>query len=163
VEVSFLNDDPMNSDVVNSATGERLYDITTPFTLGRSKTTLRDGQGQVVAVYTRGWRENSVTYLGQTRDVSDWLQKTLALPRRTLSYWTFTAPNGKVYKWKQTAFSRSFEVTDTQTHAIVALTHSATLGILSPKRYMRIELNAELMPFLDAFVLSFVICEGKRR
>ncbi len=53
------------------------------------------------------------------------------------------------------------QVTDTQTRAIVAVTHSATYTW--PQRYLRLELIAELMPFLDAFVLAFVICEKKRR
>ncbi|KAI0767448.1 hypothetical protein C8Q74DRAFT_1280489 [Fomes fomentarius] len=108
VEVRFLNNNPYKSDVVNGATGERLYDITTaPTPRGARNTTIRDGQGRVVAVYTHGWVETQITYLGQTRTVeSDWLQKTSWLSNSR----TFTAPNGKVYKWEQKAGSRSFEV-----------------------------------------------------
>ena len=73
MNVSFVNDDPLNSDVVDSATGQLLYDITTPFTLGTSKTTVRDAQGQIVAVYKHGWGTDKMTFLGETRDIDEWL------------------------------------------------------------------------------------------
>ncbi len=50
--------------------------------------------------------------VGVSRLGCNFLQDILLtkLPRRMLSSRTFTAPNGKVYKWEQKAGSRSFEV-----------------------------------------------------
>ena len=55
------------------------------------------------------------------------------------------------------------QLIDLQTNRVAAETHSANLGIISTPRYMRIEVGPDLVPFLDIVVISFIICEKKRR
>ena len=52
------------------------------------------------------------------------------------------------------------QLTNTATKAVAAESHRATYGILTAKRDLRLEvMDPELVPFLDAVVLSFVICQ----
>ena len=79
VYLDFLSDNPLKSTVMNRATGDVLFDITTPkmFTMHRV-TTMRDAQGQIVGEYEqRSFKHDTVTFRGEKKKVNEWL------PRRT--------------------------------------------------------------------------------
>ena len=42
-------------------------------------------------------------------------------------------------------------------------THSASLGILTKKRKMSLDVHPEVLPILDAVVLSFILVEEEKR
>lgn len=73
MQLDFLSNSPLNSAVVDAATGETLYTISTPRTLGTRDTTVCDAAGKTVALYRRHWGRGEVELHGVTRDVSSWL------------------------------------------------------------------------------------------
>ena len=76
MDISFVSTDPFNSEVIDSDTGNLLYDIETPFKLLRKRTTtVWTARKKVVGVYERNWGHNKVAYLGETRRVAEWLPK----------------------------------------------------------------------------------------
>ncbi|KAI0752730.1 hypothetical protein C8Q80DRAFT_1147926 [Daedaleopsis nitida] len=81
MNVSFARNDPLNSDVVDGATGRVLFEVSTPWKLGTSTTTIRDARRDVIAQYERRWGHDRVTYHGETRRVADWLPKKGFLSR----------------------------------------------------------------------------------
>ena len=86
LNVSFASDDPLNSAVVNDATGETLFHISTPFRFGTQVTTLRDaGKRVVVATYEHRWGKDRVTFRGETRYVAQWLPKKSWLSKFVLT------------------------------------------------------------------------------
>ncbi len=58
---------------------------------------------------------------------------------------------------------RPLQLVDARSDAVVARTHAANLGILSPKHNIVIDAGPEVVAFLDQVVLSFLICEHERR
>ncbi|KAI0752714.1 hypothetical protein C8Q80DRAFT_1147798 [Daedaleopsis nitida] len=160
MNVSFATNDPFNSIVVNEATGELLFEVSTPFNLGKRTTTIRDAHRKVVAEYQRRWGHDRVTYHGETRQLSEWLPKK----GRWSSSRMLLAPNGKAYQWKQRGSSRSFRLLDAQSTLPVAESHRARHGFFTGKRRnLGIEVGPEAVPFLDAVLLSFIVCEKERR
>ena len=52
---------------------------------------------------------------------------------------------------------------DEQSDATVAESHVENLGLSSPRHNTKINASAEVAPFLDLVVFSFIICEYERR
>ena len=77
LKISFMKDNPLDSDVVNDTTGELLFRISTLSKLlsQKSKTTMYDAHEQVVAEYECGWVHSKVTFRGETKDAAEWLPK----------------------------------------------------------------------------------------
>ena len=50
-----------------------------------------------------------------------------------------------------------------ESDAIVAESHVENLGLSSPRHNTKINASAEVVPFLDLVVFSFIICEFERR
>ncbi|KAJ8473614.1 hypothetical protein ONZ51_g7759 [Trametes cubensis] len=114
-KLHFFSQQPANSAVIDSATGNVLYEFfTTDATTDTASnqhggervkvTTMWNAQRQVVALYTHGASsKEEVTYSGQTRSVDDWLLWS-SKPAPTESTSTsrecqFALPDGKKYKW----------------------------------------------------------------
>ncbi|TBU23530.1 hypothetical protein BD311DRAFT_731133 [Dichomitus squalens] len=159
MDISFVSTDPFNTEVIDSATGNLLYDIETPFKLLRKRTTtIWTARKKVVGLYERSWGHNRVAYLGETRKVAEWLPKESPMS----SSRTFVAPNQKVYTWTL-ASGGTFKLFDAATQAAVAETRYTSAGTRSRKPHISINIGAELVPFLDAVLLAFLICEDERR
>lgn len=73
MQIAFLSNNPLNSVVVDAGTGERLYNICTPYGVGKRKTTIHDAWGRTVAKYKRRWGRDQIELYGMTRSVSSWL------------------------------------------------------------------------------------------
>lgn len=88
--ISFLNNNPLNSDVVDARSGEKLYSITTEVKgLRRDMTVVRDARGETFA----GWEQKSfgsdyVTFHGERCKLSKWLPKKNILSRLANAYWS---------------------------------------------------------------------------
>ncbi|PIL29109.1 hypothetical protein GSI_09157 [Ganoderma sinense ZZ0214-1] len=159
MNISWTSGDPFNAEVVDNGSEQVLFHLDTPFQLIGSVTTMTDAQGQVVAEYERrpvGY--DRVTYQGQTHRVSDWLPTNgfFSSSRR------LQAPDGKTYLWKAKSGAK-FKLVNERSDAVVATTHAANLGILSPKHNIIIDAGFEVVAFLDLVVLSFLICESERQ
>lgn len=115
---------PTNSAVVDSATGERLFEFATPFGLHwRTVTTLRDADRRMVAEYKTGCTRDEVTYLGRTMLMSGWLVKKSVLSRYVPvlsvtgmegaliggSNRVFVAPNEQSYEWERDGMAQGGE------------------------------------------------------
>ena len=76
-KITFMKDSPLSSDVVDDATGEVIFRISTSKTPARKqKTTICDAQGRVVGEYEfNGWTHAVITYRGESKDVKEWLPK----------------------------------------------------------------------------------------
>lgn len=115
MNVSFTSSGLTNLAVVDSATGETLFEVSTPFSL-HYNTTLRDAQNSVVGEFKQGMIHDEVTYQGRTMRVSEWLLKKSILSRyaafrsvirlqlnhRSINVSrsrTFVAANGRSYRW----------------------------------------------------------------
>ena len=75
MNVNFLSNNPLNSVVEDAATGRVLYNIVTPFKVGKRMTTIYDASGHEVAVYKHRWGHDQIELRGQKMDASDWLAK----------------------------------------------------------------------------------------
>ena len=75
MNVAFVSNDPFNSPVVDTATGQVIMQVSTPFRVGKRKTTVCDARGRVVGEFTRRWGQDVVSYHGETMRVRDWLPK----------------------------------------------------------------------------------------
>ena len=78
INISFTKRDPMNSTVVDDATGSMLFEVFTPpwWKLSARSTTIFDAGGEVVAEYERrmvGPGNDRVTLRGVTFRMADWL------------------------------------------------------------------------------------------
>ncbi|KAI0698950.1 hypothetical protein C8T65DRAFT_307599 [Cerioporus squamosus] len=158
LNVSFTSDDPLNSAVVNDSTGQTLYQMSTPFKFGTQITTIRDADKNVVATYEHRWGKDRITFHGETRLVSQWLPKKSWLSNNRVLY----IQNGRTYVWKPNLFNSSYKLLDTQTNTVAAATHHRSFGVFS-KRRVGINVHEELVPYLDAVILAFMICECERR
>ncbi|KAI0366883.1 hypothetical protein BV20DRAFT_951172 [Pilatotrama ljubarskyi] len=164
MHVIFLEDDPLNSVVVNKDTREVVYNIITPFSLATHKTTIYNAQGLEVAYYKRQtFAPNEISYHGQVLPASDWLQRDGIFSRRVCSSRRFMSPDGRTYKWKQLNGKSKFQLIDCETEQVVAESYGTRYGILSEERDMDIEVSDAVVPILDVIVLSFIILEKKRR
>ncbi|RPD61650.1 hypothetical protein L226DRAFT_534154 [Lentinus tigrinus ALCF2SS1-7] len=158
LNVSFTSDDPLNSTVVDDSTGQTLYYISTPFRFGTQVTTVRDAGKNVVATYEHRWGKDRVTFHGETTYVSQWLPKKSWLSNNRVLY----VQNGRSYVWKPNLLSSSYKLLDTQNDTVAAQTHHRSFGLFS-KRRVGINVHEELVPYLDAVILAFMICECERR
>ena len=81
--ISSLKDDPLRSNVVNAASGERLYNITTEAVgMKRDSTTIRDAQGDVFATWEqKSLGRDQVTFHGARRKLSEWLRRKNIISR----------------------------------------------------------------------------------
>ncbi len=76
MNVSFDSVDPLNSAVVDDATGQVLFQVSTPrWKLGNSTTTIKDQNEQVVAEYEPRFGHDMVTVHGRTTQKSEWLPR----------------------------------------------------------------------------------------
>ena len=77
--ISFLRDDPLDSSVIDAASGEMLYEISTAHRkLQHDTTTIRDARRfeEVAATWEhRAVRYDTITIRGEISKLSDWLSK----------------------------------------------------------------------------------------
>ncbi|KAM5532994.1 hypothetical protein V8D89_013336 [Ganoderma adspersum] len=159
MNISWTARDPFNAEIVDNASGQILFRLNMPFRLiGARVTTMTDAQGGVVAEYERRLGPDCVQYGGQTHLVMDWLPKNGVLSSSRQLH----APDGKTYLWKA-KLGATFELVDSRSGAVVARTHAASLGILSAKHNIIINVGPEVVSFLDLVVLSFLVCESERK
>jgi hypothetical protein len=82
MNVSFLQNKPLNTVIINSADGRPLYEVKTPWKLASRVTTIRRtdaevaaGQGQTVAeVHWHGGSASEINFLGSTMRVDEFLR-----------------------------------------------------------------------------------------
>ncbi|KAI0670973.1 hypothetical protein C8Q78DRAFT_1033169 [Trametes maxima] len=161
MDVIFLSNHPLESTVVDAATGSVMYTINTPFTFGGRTTSVRNAHGKHIAeLNLRSFGHDRVQLYGETMDVSEWLPRDgiFTSSRRLL------APNGRSYVWKKHMRKSHFSLLDCQTNQVVVETHGAHHGIFSSNsRKMGLHVSPEVTPIMDAIVLSFIYCEKKSR
>ncbi|KAI0698959.1 hypothetical protein C8T65DRAFT_660340 [Cerioporus squamosus] len=173
VHLRFLNENPLNSRVVEGANTDRaLYEISTKAVSGvenvRMRTVIRDGQtDDVVAVWERTPKgsersEDRITYHESTRLLADWLPH----PEGSARAQTFDGPDGEEYVWERHKKHKGvFTLINTRTQKSVAETHHSRGVSLRPSARpgMRIDMKPEASGIADAILLSFVIIEQLRR
>ena len=81
--ISFLKDDPLRSDVVNAASGEKLYSIMTEVVgMKRDSTTIRDAEGNIFATWEqKSLGRDQVTFHGARCKLSEWLRRKNIISR----------------------------------------------------------------------------------
>ena len=79
IDLDFLSTNIRNTTVVDSATGEVLFDISTPSGLGSRTTTIKDDLGKIVGEYERHWSGDRVTVGGKSMKLSDWMPRSSLL------------------------------------------------------------------------------------
>jgi hypothetical protein len=123
MNVSFKQNDPVNTLIIDSNTGTRLYQVSTPWKLSGRTTTIRrlnNSRGSSDPASQIRWRSFSADLVSvsgtQWTPVNDFLVRGGMFSRFSLSVqmpnstfmliWTdssrkFVAPNGDKYKWKK--------------------------------------------------------------
>ncbi|KAI0643132.1 hypothetical protein C8Q79DRAFT_208823 [Trametes meyenii] len=81
MNVTFTSSSMTNSTIINTATGDVLFEFSNPFSLALDTITLYDAQKQVIAVYEEGWISSNVTYRGRTMPLCEWFFKDNILSR----------------------------------------------------------------------------------
>ncbi|KAI0698957.1 hypothetical protein C8T65DRAFT_729165 [Cerioporus squamosus] len=158
MNVSFSSIDPLNSAVVDDATGRVLFEVSTPrWKLGHSTTTIKDPNGQVVAEYEPRLGHDMVTVHGYTTRKSEWLPKK--------SKWStdrvLTAPNGRTYIW-HAKWNNTFKLVPSDSESKDAVVEAHNWCLFSRSRRGGMTVQPELMSFLDVILLSFLICHKER-
>ena len=87
LNIAFLDDNPFNSAVVNSESGELLYSISTQTSDTARNTTLSNSQGEVVAVHEQSWWPggqgyDNVKFHGRRCTLQHWM------PRRKRAFFS---------------------------------------------------------------------------
>ncbi|KAF8494502.1 hypothetical protein JB92DRAFT_3099999 [Gautieria morchelliformis] len=166
MNVSFLQNEPLNTVIVDSSTGQALYEVDTPWRAGTRTTTVRrpkpgvaPGQGQIIAeIHWRTLGSSTITLYGTTMRIKDWLKKTGVLS----SSRTLVAPDGKSYVWSRG--SGKFTLTDVGTDTQAAQSHRSKSGWFGgSSRKMNIDISTQAINFQDIVVISFIIMEQKDR
>ncbi|KAI0352646.1 hypothetical protein OH77DRAFT_1523216 [Trametes cingulata] len=161
MKLVFQRNSPTNTLVIDAATDDVVYNISTTSTrIVSQKTTIRDVRWREIAHWNNpriGLGE--ITLRGETKAVSDWLHKD----GRFSSTRKFLAPNGKMYAWHEILSSLNFKLIDCQTGQEVARSHRSSSGVFSTPRKMGLEVADELEPILDDIMLSFIILERNMR
>ncbi|KAF8531177.1 hypothetical protein JB92DRAFT_2854001 [Gautieria morchelliformis] len=165
MNVSFIEDEPLNTVIVDSSNGQPLYEVTTPWKLFGRTTTIRrltpgtvSGQGEVIAQVRSAWGSGAnITIYGSTMDVKDWLRKGgIFTSSRVL-----TANDGKTYKWRRSSGKLNLKATGSNVE--VAQSHQSKSGWFGTPRKMNIDIAPHGMHFRDIIVISFIILEQERR
>ncbi|KAI0366882.1 hypothetical protein BV20DRAFT_1055219 [Pilatotrama ljubarskyi] len=153
----FPKNSPTNSLVIDSATQDVLYNISTTSTgLVSQKTVIRDARWREIAHWNNPHMGlGEITLRGETKQVSDWLHKD----GRFTSTRKFLAPNGKMYAWREILSNLNFKLVDCGTGEAVGRSHRSRLGIFFKPRKMGLEVADDLVPILDDVILSFIILE----
>ncbi|KAI0632038.1 hypothetical protein C8Q77DRAFT_1210382 [Trametes polyzona] len=157
MNVTFTANSPHNSPVVDMATGQALFYISTPYSLLSARDmTMTDAGGQVVGVYKRGFINDEVVYRGVEGPLSDWLvQKSIFSRRRR-----FVAPDGRTYEWRWGTWTKSeLTLVDVETEQLVARGLRSVMSLFSSSQKLGLEVAPGGTRILDAIVFSFVICE----
>ncbi|RDX52624.1 hypothetical protein OH76DRAFT_1480724 [Lentinus brumalis] len=158
MNVSFDSVDPLNSAVVDDATGQVLFQVSTPrWKLGNSTTTIKDQNEQVVAEYEPRFGHDMVTVHGRTTQKSEWL------PRK--SRWSsdrvLTAPDGRTYIW-HAKWNNTFQLVPSDSESKDPVVKVHNWGLFSKSGRGRMAVEPEVMPFLDMILLSFIICHREK-
>ncbi|KAF8494503.1 hypothetical protein JB92DRAFT_2996323 [Gautieria morchelliformis] len=167
MNVTFLQSDPLTNVVVDSSTGQHLYEVKTSSWKAAARTTtvrslkpgVASGQGQIIAaeIHWRALAYSTITLHGNTMRIKDWLAKTSALsPSRKL-----VAPDGNSYVWSRSP--GKFTLTDVDTNTQVAQSHRYKIGLFGASRKMNIDISSQAMDFQDIIVVSFIILEFRAR
>ncbi|KAI1786922.1 hypothetical protein LXA43DRAFT_897070 [Ganoderma leucocontextum] len=168
LNLSFVDDSPFSSAVVNRDSGERLYSISTQNSKTARNTTIRDGRGDVVGAHEQscwpgGRCYDNVALHGRRCAVEQWL------PRRKKSIlskvWILPGPNRQAYHWHNQG--DAFKVcshapgtlVDPRTYETLAQSHPSNC-VEGTK--LSLDVNPEALPMLDAILLSFVVLEAAR-
>ncbi|KAI0705367.1 hypothetical protein C8Q76DRAFT_801137 [Earliella scabrosa] len=174
--LAFTTDSPFSGAVVDTATGDTLYEIAREIgERGKSHPdsvlSIRDvRRGEVVATWERAYdrHRDRVTVDGQTRPLGEWLLQKDALSPSTLYLVT---PDGEEYVWKQSARPKStFELVHTKTQRTIAKSRPGHLALhyLKPfgtpcPKTLSLDLEPEAVAMSDTVLLSFAILEGSRQ
>ncbi|KAF8589962.1 hypothetical protein K439DRAFT_1331012 [Ramaria rubella] len=165
MNISFLRDSPLNTTIINSTTGQLLYEVRTPWRITSRTTYVRrlslgsiSGRGIPVAkVHWHRLRSSKITVLGSTMRVKEFLPRD--------GFWsksrTVIGIEGKQFRWK--LGSKKFTLTDTLTGAVVAEAHRKRYAFFGSSRNMNINIYSHGFYNLDIVVVSFIILEEKRR
>ncbi|KAI0822029.1 hypothetical protein BC628DRAFT_1341056 [Trametes gibbosa] len=150
-----------NSSVVDSATGQAVYEVSTPSGLRNKTTSVRDAHGNEVGAYKPGLLHDTVTRQGQTTRVSEWLVKKKIMARAR----QFVASNGKEYKWVfewDIRGDKGVKLFECEMGRQVAHAHRKpfTQWSFKSSKAMSIDVSPDVLEILDDIMLSFIICES---
>ncbi|KAH9846347.1 hypothetical protein C2E23DRAFT_581543 [Lenzites betulinus] len=150
-----------NSSIIDSATGQPVYNVSTPSGLGNNTTSVFNTQGNVVGQFKPGFLHDTVTRRGQTTRVSEWLVKKKIFARAR----QFVASNGKEYKWVfewDIRGDKGVKLFECAMGRQVAHAHrkAFTQWSFSSSKAMSIDVSPDVLEILDDIVLSFIICES---
>ena len=128
MNVSFLQNNLVNSVIVNRSDGQPLYDVQIPRRLCGSKIAIRrvkpgvsPGGGEIIAeVHWRTLSASTITFFGSTMRVKDWLKKV-----GMFSSWVVTSMKFTLNSYNSLSRSRYLpQVTVTHTSGAAALGNS---------------------------------------
>ncbi|TFK65898.1 hypothetical protein BDN72DRAFT_175756 [Pluteus cervinus] len=163
-------DNPCNTLITDSETGEKIYHVITEHTKDETTTKLKDAVGKQIASWR--WRESSADVLtvgeSKPQSSSGWLKKTLIPFKATV---TFQSANGKEYKWKGNEPGGALQLFDKQNKEtpIASFTKSRkyrnrqTDPPTEEFRDASITLDSRGLEIQNEVVLSFLLLERKRR
>ncbi|RPD76090.1 hypothetical protein L226DRAFT_534146 [Lentinus tigrinus ALCF2SS1-7] len=156
MNVGFTSFDVLNTSVIDETKECLLFEVSTP-KCGHPPTTIKNAAGEVIGEYEPKFPKAKITLNGYTTALSEWLPKKNPMATERI----LTLPNGKVYIWKQkwTGSFKLFPIDAPKDAEPVVETHNAQLRLFKVKRYGGMCVDLDLMPFLDAILLSFIVCE----
>jgi hypothetical protein len=83
MNVSFLQNHPLDTVIINSADGRPLYEVKTPWKLASRTTTIQRtdpgmaaGEGETVAeIHWNSWGSSKISFLGSTMRMDEFLRQ----------------------------------------------------------------------------------------
>jgi len=170
MNISFRNNDPTNTSVVDTNTGAPLYEIETPRSFFKSRTTT------IRRIYQQGSPSRVVSQIKWSTfspdlvsvDGNQWTKVNSFLVKGGIfsESRTFVTVDGAEYKWKSK--SDKFTLVERGSRTVVARSHRHIipgwiLNPFAPRPDMSIDIMPSAVSILDIVVLTFIIMEKKRQ
>ncbi|EJF61718.1 hypothetical protein DICSQDRAFT_169736 [Dichomitus squalens LYAD-421 SS1] len=174
LNVTFLNDSPFSSAVIDSKSGKLLYSISTQTGDTARNTTVSNSQGEVVATREQSWWPggrgyDNVKVHGQRCTLEHWLPRRKRAWAFTASVWILPEPNGDVYHWQSLgeAFKLLTRSTSTVHGQLVNPRTNEILAQSHPTHHyggtkLSLDVSHDVLHMLDTIIFSFVVLEGSR-
>ncbi|KAG8687524.1 hypothetical protein FRC11_007082 [Ceratobasidium sp. 423] len=144
---------PINT-VLMDPDGSVVYEISTPFKLGDSETTIRRGDQVVATIQWKTFSKSTLTMGGKVAPINE------VFPRSKQLSTIYTMPNGEKFKWKDTLKLYCVSV---DTGLNLATYYRTSLYMVRSKKSTLDVLHGADPEKTDALVVTWVIAEKKAR
>ncbi|CAE6440120.1 unnamed protein product [Rhizoctonia solani] len=146
---------PINT-VLTDPSGNVVYEVSTPFKLGDSETTIKKNDQVLATIQWKTFHKSTLTMRGKTVTINEVFPRSKQMSTSRI----YTMPNGERFKWKDT--SKLYCVSVDSGLNLATYYRTSLYLIRNKKSTLDILHNADSEK-TDALVVTWVIAENKAR